>query len=878
MKNKEKEVIVSSKKPAAPQEKKKEKPVAKTSKASSETRKTAAKQVKAETAIKVESMATSSKKEESNPTYSEEKIKANNPELMEKNEVVMALPPELNGKKSTGEKKHRGLFSWPIFKESLKSNRVGLAVCAGGNALIMIIIIGILSTLNVNSTATALTDMFNNASLESNVKSGSISVYSATAGSAEAYVQYDDGQNQMESLVTQAIALVDDTTLNSSLGSAITAYKAIYRLTSGDEATKALTAKTAVMRLVDTELNNKATMSEDEKTVARTIISDFFDLYAKDQTAETKTLLKKVIPQAFSEVIQQKQNLSQDATSAVKSVFDTAFQENFDQSVNLDIVKTKAGFSLIKLLASGDTRDFAVNTTTTLENWFNYGAATKPEAEPTDEEIAAYRAAYLADGTIQSSALSSEVQSYVVSMADSFAYYAYLPSFTVNYITDDLGYPITYVPTGEYAEDGTPIKKAIEVKSYNPDVYIKVQPKMGTDANLAQKAHKDLLTGEDYTDAEIASAKKQASEDIKTVRSLVSDFMGQFLTRDEKNQNAYYDGSAILDGGIQDYVIAYVSKNAEKTLIDDFNQKHTPHISSINEITAENNAMDGETMMMTVKGYTSGAIASYKTYLNEAIKNGHNTADAMMIGTSKASAGVIDQLPTAVGDSLSEMGGMNTYGIIVGVVAFGIANILIPMVYTILTATNLVADKIESGSLAFTLSTPTPRKSYIFTEAIYLLFTETVMGLALWISAMLAQMIGIAVGSNDLATSLPLSDICYYALGNYLVTIAISGICFFASCWNNKSDRSIGEGGGVNIFFFICSILGLFATQAIPATVRITAMNIFNYMTINSLFDAMAVMNQDWFSYWFKLLWLLVIAIVGYLGGSIRFCKKDLPL
>ncbi len=285
MKNKEKEVIVSSKKPAAPQEKKKEKPVAKTSKASSETRKTAAKQVKAETAIKVESMATSSKKEESNPTYSEEKIKANNPELMEKNEVVMALPPELNGKKSTGEKKHRGLFSWPIFKESLKSNRVGLAVCAGGNALIMIIIIGILSTLNVNSTATALTDMFNNASLESNVKSGSISVYSATAGSAEAYVQYDDGQNQMESLVTQAIALVDDTTLNSSLGSAITAYKAIYRLTSGDEATKALTAKTAVMRLVDTELNNKATMSEDEKTVARTIISDFFDLYAKDQTA-----------------------------------------------------------------------------------------------------------------------------------------------------------------------------------------------------------------------------------------------------------------------------------------------------------------------------------------------------------------------------------------------------------------------------------------------------------------------------------------------------------------------------------------------------------------------------------------------------------------
>lgn len=886
MKSKDKEVIVSSKKATAPKEKKAEpkvteKAVTKEAK-KPEAKKPVAKEVKKEVTPKKESEALSpaisEKKAEPNPAYSEEKIKANNPELVEKTEVAMAIPPELNGKKSTGEKKHHRLFSWPIFKESLKSNRVGLAVCAGGNALIMIIIIGILSTLNVNSTASALTDMFNNASLESTVKSGSISVYSATSGSAQAYVGYEDGQDQMELMVTKSVNLVDDSTLNNSLSTAETAYKTVYRLTSGDDATKALTAKTTVMRIVDTELSNQASMSEDEKTVARTIISDFFDLYAKDQSAETKTLLKQVIPQAFSEVIAEKQGLDKDATASVKAAFDQAFSEYFDNSIGINVVKTEAGFSLVKLLATGDTRDFAVNTTNDLETWFNYGAATKPETEPTDEEKAAYRAAYVADTTIQSSALSADVQSYVVEMANSFAYYAYLPTFTVNYVTDDLGYPITYVPTGEYADDGTPIKKVIEVKSYNPDVYIKVQPKMGTNSNLAQKAHKDLLTGEDYTDAEITSAKKQASADIETLRSLVSDFMGKFLTRNDKNQNDYYDGSNVIDSGIQNYVIDYISAKAEKQLIDEYNEKHTPHVSSISEITAENNAMDGQTTMNTVKGYTSGAIASYKTYLTEAENNGYTTMDAMMIGTSKASAGVIDQLPTAVGDSLSEMGGMNTYGIIVGVVAFGIANILIPMVYTILTATNLVADKIESGSLAFTLSTPTPRKSYIFTEAIYLLFTETVMGLALWISAMLAQIIGIAAGSNDLATSLPLSDICFYALGNYLVTVAISGICFFASCWNNKSDRSIGEGGGLNIFFFICSILGLFATQAIPGTIRINAMNVFNYMTINSLFDAMAVMNNDWFTYWFKLIWLVVIALVGYIGGSVRFCKKDLPL
>ena len=55
-------------------------------------------------------------------------------------------------------------------------------------------------------------------------------------------------------------------------------------------------------------------------------------------------------------------------------------------------------------------------------------------------------------------------------------------------------------------------------------------------------------------------------------------------------------------------------------------------------------------------------------------------------------------------------------------------------------------------------------------------------------------------------------------------------------------------------------------------------MSIFNYMTIDSLFDALAVMAQDYGTYWFKLMFLLIIAIVTYVLGGLDFKKKDLPL
>ena len=777
----------------------------------------------------------------------------------EEQKIEMALPPSLDDRSNA--KKHKRIFSPALFKESLHSNRSGLAVISIANALIIVLIIVILSTLNINSTSDALKDLFSNANTETTVKSGAISMYSAFYNAADGYLTFDSTADTLSSATSTAMNKVNDSSTQSQISTAKVVYDAAYRVASGDEATKNSTAKATTMKAVQARLDNDSSLSDDDKKISYTTLSYYFDIYANDKSASTTKILQQALPLTMSDYIAENQSLDDEKKEEVKTIYQNAFDSVFNQSQDQNQVCFETSMSLMKLLASGSQTEFVNQTVDKILEKYNED-----------------KTAYLADSSIQHTLVSTSIQDYVYSTVEEFAYYQYLPDFTVEYVTSDRGYPVRYVGTGKYADNGNEIMDEIEIKIYNPSLYTKVTGDMGTKANLLEKMHKDVITGEGYTDEEIAQAKEDAKSDLEMIKSNLSTFMNDFTTLDKDGKNEFYDGSSIIDSAVQARVSKIVSAMAESELVERYNNSNDVKISSIDEITKQNSSMSGEEMMNTVKGYVDSGIASYKSYMTTTKEKGYSDTDCLMVSTVKASTGVMDQLPGKVSDVLTEMGNLNTYGVMVGVVGFGIAAILIPMVYTIMLSNNLVANKVETGSLAFTLSTPTRRISFVFTEAVYLLFTEVVMGASLLVASILTQIIGVACGGTDLTTSLPIKDICYYALGNFLITCAVSGICFLASCYFNKSNRAIASGGGLTIFFFICSILGLFGTQAMPGTVRIQAMNYFNYFTIDSLFDAMAVMNGEWMTYGLKLMCLVLITLVTYGLGMVKFTKKDLPL
>ena len=773
---------------------------------------------------------------------------------------VMALPSLPTAKKN--ERKRNRLFSSALFKESLHSNRGGLTVVSIGNAIIMVIIISILSTLHINATSSALKDLFDNADYETTVKSGAVSLYSTYENAATAYESFIEGDDSAKTLFETEVRQVEDATLNSSIDTAKKLYDATYSVTPGEATSKASVAKAATMEVVEKTLDVVPNYSAEEKAIAKSIISNYFDIYATDMSKETKEILKMAIPLSFEEAVVTTYSISDDKViEGVSSLLEGAITRVYDHSENIDEVKTESSFALLPLLSKGsETEGFVSGICESLSSLYSE-----------DKDL------YIRDSSVRSKRLSALCEEYVSTVLSSFAYYQYLPSFTVEYKTNDLGWPVRLVGTGKYADNGNEIKEEVAVKVYNPDVFVKEDEKMGKTSNTVQKMRKEALTGIPYTEEEIESAKKEAEADVKMIQGRLGNFMDAYIVRKD-GKNRFYDENGINLEGIASLAIEEVSEMSKKALIDAYNEKNDPDISSIEEITIENSSMSGKEMMSLVKGYASGGISSYNTYYSDFVEAGYSASESNLLALNKASLGVMASLPTSVNDSLVEMGEMNTYGIIVGVVAFGIAALLVPMVYTILLSKSLVSEKVETGSLAFTLSTPTTRDSFVFTQGCYLVFSEMVMALSLLLFSILTRELGIVAGSTDLGASLPVKDICLYALGNFMVTLAVSGINFLASCHFNKTSQSIGTGGGITIFFFVCSILGLFATQAIPGTIRITSMSIFNYMTIDSLFDALAVMNGDYGLYFFKLMFLLLIAIVTYVLGDLDFRKKDLPL
>ena len=232
---------------------------------------------------------------------------------------------------------------------------------------------------------------------------------------------------------------------------------------------------------------------------------------------------------------------------------------------------------------------------------------------------------------------------------------------------------------------------------------------------------------------------------------------------------------------------------------------------------------------------------------------------------------LLDKLPNEVSDAIEEIGRMDLYALIVGSIFFKIAGLLLPIIYMIMVSNSLIVGQVDSGSMAYILSTSTKRKSVTFTQSIFMVSSLLLMFILTTITSFICFAI------VDVDTDLTYGKLALINLGAFLVLFAMSGINFFTSCIFDRSKRSMAIGGGLSIFFLVATMLGLFGSKVIPSVVRIKALNNFNYVSIISLFNVVNILDGK-ASFVYGLVILLIIGLAGYISGSIIFKKKDLPL
>ncbi len=239
---------------------------------------------------------------------------------------------------------------------------------------------------------------------------------------------------------------------------------------------------------------------------------------------------------------------------------------------------------------------------------------------------------------------------------------------------------------------------------------------------------------------------------------------------------------------------------------------------------------------------------------------------------SDLSESLLDKLPTSVSTSLIEIKDMNIYGLVVGTIFYRIAGLLLPIVFTIMTANSLLAGQVDSGSLAYVLSTPTKRRKVTVTQMMFLVSSL----FAMFSMTTITSLIAISFVDKSIA-KISTFQLVMLNAGAFFTMFAISGVCFLASAWFNRSKNALGVGGGLSISFLVFTILGLFGSKVIPSVIRIDSMNMFNYVSIISLFDSLSILNGTT-DYLWKFGILMTIGIITYAVGIVWFEKKDLPL
>ncbi len=369
----------------------------------------------------------------------------------------------------------------------------------------------------------------------------------------------------------------------------------------------------------------------------------------------------------------------------------------------------------------------------------------------------------------------------------------------------------------------------------------------------------DILDAYDVTSLVVYAMQDKGEEYITSVerRDYVS-------TRAEKAGANFLALNIVSEEAVDEMIKTLSSYGVDRAKYDSFgyNYENVKKLAR-NTVITYSNRLEYELSELEKK-YAAGGFTSEEEYKAAAEKTNADLIKAI-------SGSLLDSLPSEVSDALEDIGQADLYTLIVGSIFYKLAGLLLPIIYMIMASNNLISGQVDSGSMAYVLSTSIKRKTVAFTQAVYLVGSL----LAMFLLTTATGCVCLAIVGTDIG--LTYGKLLLLNLGAFLVLFALSGLNFFTSCYFDRSKRSMAIGGGLSIFALVAAMLGLFGSPVIPKVVRLDSLNYFNYTTIISMFDVVSIMDGTTAFVW-KFAILAALGLIGLIAGSLKFTKKDLPL
>lgn len=192
---------------------------------------------------------------------------------------------------------------------------------------------------------------------------------------------------------------------------------------------------------------------------------------------------------------------------------------------------------------------------------------------------------------------------------------------------------------------------------------------------------------------------------------------------------------------------------------------------------------------------------------------------------------------------------------------YGFLFLIIMSIYSVSTATQLIAKLVDRGSMAYVLSTPTSRLKTVFTQAVILVSGLLIISCF----ATLGGLVGIHLINSD--TKLDAGLFIQMNLVGFLLFFVVSAYSFLFSCLFNDEKKAMAVSSVLTIVFFAMQLLGKLADK----------ISWILHYTVFSAFQPEKISSGHADLFW-PILGLAIAGMILFGLAVLIFKKKDLPI
>ena len=191
---------------------------------------------------------------------------------------------------------------------------------------------------------------------------------------------------------------------------------------------------------------------------------------------------------------------------------------------------------------------------------------------------------------------------------------------------------------------------------------------------------------------------------------------------------------------------------------------------------------------------------------------------------------------------------------------FGFIYLMFPVIFIVVVSNNLIAKHVDSGSMAYLLTTHHTRIKLASTQSIFLISS---LGVMMMINLLTALIMSATMFPGQL-------DMFAYSILNFITfgcLYVISALSFFFSCFFNDSKKSLSFSAGIAIFFVVIKMVSGISQD----------LSFLKYLSIFSIINTDKILTDGAYNL-VVLLTTLGLGSLIYLGAILVFDKRSLNI